>query len=608
MHYTKITSASKISSDLLKFYLLSYCNINNTDATKFTRSELVSKVESAELNRRPNRPFCLVLGVATHTEKWSYFQYINVTNSSYISVRSVEQLRTYKTEKERPYRVIIVGELYFNNFWFGQFTKTRVYLNILIGFNCSKNYRLFIPDFLFSYLGVENGHFCKTNRHIPLSLISKTMSDTEHKHDVNQPTLPNLNIPPNQPNQDNLPNPNQLNPSSQPIIQQTQPNENKPTDTNQRNDLVLPSNMAVAGIPGFYGSKELKLAGTWDPDTPENSNVDDAIDLLRFCHRVNMYRNDSILIMAFLSENNQINLLSTLTQDQLDNLDSFITWLTAYNRADKSHFLNLFKGAKQNNLSFMTFFIKLKSLFRKSRGKKKSDVLSENDKEIISRQFIKNLTNTQVKTALLNQPDIAEQFDCPEKGLIAKANYFSQRFSECMPQTANYVNLSQNNDTLNNLTAQVKALTLVVANNANREVKNPDQNKSVQYTLKCYRCGRKNHVAAECRSNDKGLRGRSKSRDRYDNNYNDNRNSNWSQRDNRNYDRDFRNNNRDNYPHDRRNDYRNDYHYRNDYNRSRNSSRDRFSNNDRGFNNNRYRGQSPHRNQGQSQYRNYSKN
>ena len=75
--------------------------------------------------------------------------------------------------------------------------------------------------------------------------------------------------------------------------------------------------MAIPGIPGFYGSKELKLAGTWDPDSPENSNVDDAIDLLLFCHRINMYQNDSIL--AFLSENNQIHVLSALTDRQLNN-------------------------------------------------------------------------------------------------------------------------------------------------------------------------------------------------------------------------------------------------------------------------------------------------
>ena len=55
MHYSKITLASKISFDLLGFYLLSYCDINNTNVTKFTRSELISKVESAELSRRAKR-------------------------------------------------------------------------------------------------------------------------------------------------------------------------------------------------------------------------------------------------------------------------------------------------------------------------------------------------------------------------------------------------------------------------------------------------------------------------------------------------------------------------------------------------------------------------
>ena len=71
----KFMNLLKISSDALRFYLISYCDFTSTNVTQLTRSELVSMVESAELSRRPKRPFCLVLGVAPQTEKWSYFRY-----------------------------------------------------------------------------------------------------------------------------------------------------------------------------------------------------------------------------------------------------------------------------------------------------------------------------------------------------------------------------------------------------------------------------------------------------------------------------------------------------------------------------------------------------
>ena len=114
----------------------------------------------------------------------------------------------------------------------------------------------------------------------------------------------------------------------------------------------------------------------------------------------------------------------------------------------------------------------------------------------------------KVKDALLNQADLTTDLDDPEKGLVSQSNFFAQRFSECSDETVASTNIALS-DPLNEVTEQLKALTMMMVNDRKKE-------KNVRFdpkSIRCYRCGRFGHKQAQCRMNKKGLRGRSKSRD-----------------------------------------------------------------------------------------------
>ena len=226
-----------------------------------------------------------------------------------------------------------------------------------------------------------------------------------------------------------------------------------------------------------------------------------------------IYRNDSILIMSFLSENQKLNLLSVLSEDQLSNLDSFLLWLSNYNKSDRNFFREAFKNLKQNDLSNMLFYLKLRSLYFKSKGKDKADSMSETEKDELSRQFLKNMTNLKVKNALLSQSDLTSEIDCPVKGLVAKANFYQQRYSECTSPETSSSNLVIP-DYVANLNEQIKNLTLLVANS-------PKNQRNVRFDLsdiRCYGCGRLGHKISECRSTKKKQKRRSRSNGRNDSN------------------------------------------------------------------------------------------
>ena len=479
MIYKKLSKCEDISTDLLRFYVNTYLNCSLEESTHLNRTELVVKVKEAELLRRPNRPkFTVVLGLGEGAQFWDLFNTTNITNSSVTTVSSVQTKKLFKEEVKFPYRTIIVGPNFLNSFVYGKLKSTAVYLETLLGFHPADEFRLFIPPYFLNYLkpSAEKGHFEKFDDNLISELnvnMSENQDDTADKK-VNTPGLIT-----------------QQSSTSQPNISPVQNVTGQPT--------------FIPGVPGFYGSKEVNLANTWDPDNQEGCNVEDAVALLKFCKNINMYRTDAVLIMSFLSENKQLNLLSVLTNDQLNDLDSFISWLSLYNRADKNYFNDLFKNTKQGNLSFMSYFLKLKSLYLKSKGKITADQLNESDKEVISRAYIKNLVDPQVKQALLTQPEISTAFDCGLKGLVEKSNFFKQRFAECSPETANNsVNLTINNE-FAELSKKFDGLALFMSDKNN--VGQKDDKKVRFDTRKCWTCGKSGHISNECRSNAKGRRG-----------------------------------------------------------------------------------------------------
>ena len=185
--------------------------------------------------------------------------------------------------------------------------------------------------------------------------------------------------------------------------------------------------------------------------------------------------------MSFLQENHKIHLISSLKENQLADLEQFLKWLTNYNKANKAHFRDLFKSAKQNDQCFMSYFLRLCNLYRKSKNKTSNDAFTEADKEQIARQFIKNLKNEEIKRALLNQPDIIDQFDDPEKGLVAKSNDFLQRYQECLP-TTNSTNIISS-EFMSQINNRFESLTLLMAKQ--------NETKYSKRDLRCSKCGKK---------------------------------------------------------------------------------------------------------------------
>ena len=143
-----------------------------------------------------------------------------------------------------------------------------------------------------------------------------------------------------------------------------------------------------------------------------------------------IFKSDAILIITFHSENNRLNLLSVLSQPQLNDLTEFLKWMSNYNRSDSNFYKVAFQNLQQNHLSFMSYYLKSRNLYFKYKDKMITDSLTQSEREEVCRQYIKNLAVKKVKDALLSQKILTESMDYPEKGLVAQSNYLAQRYQE----------------------------------------------------------------------------------------------------------------------------------------------------------------------------------
>ena len=208
-------------------------------------------------------------------------------------------------------------------------------------------------------------------------------------------------------------------------------------------------------------------------------------------------------------------MLSVLNENQLINLDAFLKWLSNYNRSDTNFYKQAFQNLHQNNLSFMSYYLKLRNLYFKYKGKSNTDSLTQNEKEELCRQYIKNLAIKKVKDALLNQPNLTSDMDDPEKGLVSQSNFFAQRFNECTEETVSSTNIAIS-DPMTQVAEEIKNLFLMIAYDRKKS-------KIVRFdkkSIRCFNCGRFGHIQADCRINKKGRRGRSKSNGRIINYFN----------------------------------------------------------------------------------------
>ena len=205
-----------------------------------------------------------------------------IEKGEYISVNAVETAKKFEGKNDLPYRTIIFGPEYFLKFkTAGQ--ENSSFLIKLLNFDCH-TFKLFVPFKYFDEFLLKDGIFTR------LGSNNKSENTIATK---------------------------------EPILNMT---DQKPE-------------ISVKGmVPDLLAARAIKFAGTWDPDSATGNNTNDVQNLLTNIKRLNIFKSDAILIMTFLSENNKLNLLSVLSQEQLNDLDAFLKWLSNYNRTDTNFY------------------------------------------------------------------------------------------------------------------------------------------------------------------------------------------------------------------------------------------------------------------------------
>ena len=288
----KLTDSNNSTSEIFKFYLLVFCNFDLEKVNSLEKSDLIFLVTKAEKQRRPNRNFTLVTGFCKKADNWEEFDSSFIKKGDFISVNAVETVKKFQGKNDLPYRTLIFGPDYFLKFQNNWSGNSSSFLVKLLNFDCH-TFRLFIPFKYFDEFVLTDGIF------------------TRKQHKTNQTELKsNIAV-------------------TEPIFKMTD---------------QKPETSVKGAMPDFLAARAVKFANTWDPDSPTGNNTDDVQNLLINIKKMNIFKSDAILIMSFLSENNKLNLLSVLSENQLNDLDVFLKWLSNYNRTDT----NFYKQAFQN--------------------------------------------------------------------------------------------------------------------------------------------------------------------------------------------------------------------------------------------------------------------
>ena len=71
MYYVKFASVDLLPDFVLKFYLVAYTNRTLISLTNLSHTELTNLVQKSELERRPNRSFCIIFAIPETEPTWT---------------------------------------------------------------------------------------------------------------------------------------------------------------------------------------------------------------------------------------------------------------------------------------------------------------------------------------------------------------------------------------------------------------------------------------------------------------------------------------------------------------------------------------------------------
>ena len=170
----------------------------------------------------------------------------------------------------------------------------------------------------------------------------------------------------------------------------------------------------------------------------ENDDIDtELIEYLLFeAKDSGEFKSDREIITHFLSENNQIHLLSRLDDTEGSNLNAFAGWVTKRFGTHPRIYKQKFQSLKQGTKGFRAFYEECEFIYRKAHKIKRPKPLDFDQKMEIGMQFVAgcNDMNTQLhlRAQLAIFYDEVAQVAKPDN-LIATAELLKSTFGERLP-------------------------------------------------------------------------------------------------------------------------------------------------------------------------------
>mgnify|MGYP001184517863 CR=1 FL=1 len=530
--YYKYTSANKVPTELLRAYLVTFENWALTKAKETRVNDLISKVLLSESSRSPTRDnFCICIGLGKNWEE----PLVKNHSAELVSKTAVEGAKRYQGVKRLPYRTLICSIELLEKFFSSRFTSVSEFLKETLQLKfIDNNLSLFFPFKFFENNEILKGPSGLRKALNTSVLIERDSLEQEHPGEETSTTIEEEETQKEEPEisiEDIWSEPETYDILSRTVVEMTG------QQNNQSNGE--PNYLANLGCPGYMGTHVIQLKDLWNPNGADGNNVEDAIEVLKLCKETNQYREDRYLIMAFLDNNNAVNLMKDLNMKQRTNLEDFISWLRDFAISDETYFKIKLREFKQGTKAFRSYFIEIVNLYRKSHGKKESDELNEYDQRKIIKCFIKGVNNKRIKQHLAVISPTAISFDIKGTTIVDHAENLKLALRDVYDDEQEELNrplatMGQSFNTTNMHIGEIPKLQETLADQLSKGLEVGfskmmsmmtvhDEKLEKKQKLPCTNCGSRDHTAEQCRTSEKSRRQKSRSGERRKNDNKGNR-------------------------------------------------------------------------------------